>query len=219
MDVGRTQQNAAQTAPGHYREIALGRLALYRLGHVIVAQMLGHQMVDHVLLVRRGKTARLALEKLDRRLRLGRDLEHHRLGIVQEKVRQILQLVGVGVVLDLADDGAQGARFRQNLDFRFERLLDGTGRTGGVGARFAVELARRTVVPFTDGTPLARVRTATARRGNFYSGIFTRPIWSEIQRAQIQHFVIHTHILYHKFRRLCAPNSIFVATWRRPACR
>ena len=85
-------------------------------------------MIQDVLLPRRCETAGLALEerrcgpgsRIGRR-RLRGDLQEDRLGIVEEEVREVLELVGVEVALQLADDRTERLRLGQNLHLTVER--------------------------------------------------------------------------------------------------
>ena len=54
--------------------------------------------------------------------RARRYLEKHRSGIVQEEIREILELVGVEILLQLADYGAKSLCLGKNLDLRVKRL-------------------------------------------------------------------------------------------------
>ena len=80
--------------------------------------------------------------------RVWSDLEQHRLRIVEKEVREILQLVGVVALLELAYDRAQSLRFRQNLHLGVERpcaLKRARRRFAAILAELALAAALRAV--------------------------------------------------------------------------
>ena len=120
VDIGRSEQFAAKSTLCHAIEIPLRRFALDFLAIVIIAKMCVEDMGNNILFFGRSERANLALEKAH--LALRRHLKENRLGIVEEELRQIPQLVSVGIALKLADDRPECLGLRQNFYFRFQRL-------------------------------------------------------------------------------------------------
>ena len=124
--VRRPEQLPGKPAPGHAAEVALRRLAVDLPRVVVVPEMRAKHMGHDVGLGKRCEPAGLALVENRRRLALrgaGRYLQQHRRRVVEKEVREVLQLVGVDVLLDAADDRPQGLRLRQQLDLGVERTL------------------------------------------------------------------------------------------------
>ena len=132
VDVRRPEQDARKPALRDAVEVALRRLDLDLLGVVVIRQVRAHDVLNDVLFLRGRESARLALEesggggrcrrRMYGRILLRRDLQQDRRGIVEEEVREILQLIGMRIALQLADDGAERLRLRQHLHLDVERL-------------------------------------------------------------------------------------------------
>ena len=205
VDVGRPEKNAGQPALRDAAEIALGRLDFDLLRVVVVRDVSGKRVLHHVGLVDRGEAARLALE--ERTLRLcalcgaGRDLEENRLRVVEEEVCEILELVGMRILLELADDRAERLRLGKNLDVDVEgtRALRGRAAAKGLAVAVARERLLRAKLALVAKWPLlpelasfakrflVSGRRAIALRSDFPygdSGVLLRPIRGEVKRPE-----------------------------------
>ena len=162
-------------------------------------------MLHDILFLYRGEAARLTLAERLLRLRsfcgAGRDLEEHGLRVVKEEVGEILELVGVSVLLELADDRAERLRLRKNLDVDVERTR-ALGR-GAAAKRLALAVAREWLLPaklalLAEGALFSKLaliakrllvskRRAIALRSDFPygdSGVLLRPIGGEVERPE-----------------------------------
>ena len=162
-------------------------------------------MLHDILFLYRGEAARLTLAERLLRLRAfrgaGRDLEKDRAGVVEEEIGEILELVGVSVLLELADDRAERLRLGKNLDVDVERTR-ALGR-GAAAKRLALAVAREWLLRaklalFAEGALISKLalfakrllvseRRAIALRTDFPygdSGVLLRPIGGEVERPE-----------------------------------
>ena len=159
VDVRRPEQDAGKPALRHAAEVALRRLGVDLLRVVVVAEVRRDGVVGNVLLARGRKAARLALEErllLRAALCAGRDLEQHRLRVVEEEVGEVLELVGVDVVLQLADDRAERLRLGQYLHLDVERTRALGRRAASLPAvSEGLAVAKRLAVAVAEGLAVA----------------------------------------------------------------
>ena len=220
VDVRRPEKDAGKSALRHAAEVALGRLDLDHLRVVVVGEMRGQRMLDDILLLRGREAARLALA--ERRgglvgLRLRRDLEKDGSGVVQEEVREVLELVRVAVALKLAHDRAKRLRLRQHLHLGVERLgLLGEARPAAVAEPLAVAegLAVAELLPVAEGLALPEwlaiagrlpvaerlpvsLRPFGADLAHGHSGVFPRPVGREIERPERTEVELGVIFLFH----------------------
>ena len=202
VDVRRPQEHARQPALRDAVEIALRRLDLDLLRLVVVAEVRAQDVLHHVFLSRRRKRARLALVKRRARGRgavralLRRDLQEDRRGIVEEEVGQVLQLVGVVVALQLADDGAERLRLGQDLHLHVQRLRALEPRLVAEPARrgvFAARCERLARAAFERLVAARRKRLALralvahgAGLADGHLGVLLRPVGRKVERPQVQ---------------------------------
>ncbi len=187
VDVRGSQKDAGESAFGDAIEIALRRFAGDFLGGVVIGEMRGERMGGDVRFGRGGEPAGFALMELSvRRVGLGGDLEENGRGIVEEEEREILQFVGVGVLLELADDCAEGLCFGKDFDIDGERLHERPGRgTGGVAVRRTAAAKAGFAAAALRQAPAVRtalLRTTALGRGD--ARVFFGPIGGEPEGAQ-----------------------------------
>ena len=158
-------------------------------------------MGDHVVLVRGGEAARLALaERLRLLVRLCARgyLEQHRIGIVEEEVCEVLELVGVAVALELANDRTQRLGFGQHLNLGVKRTRTfHRARFAALAERLAVaeglavpkRLAVAAAFPLTERLAVARTPAICVGmlRANIADGnpcIFPSPVGGKVERPE-----------------------------------
>ena len=154
-------------------------------------------MFQHIFLTGGGKAADFALDEL--LAALGRDLQQHALRIVEEEIGDVLKLIGVTVLLELADDRSQRLGLGQHLDLGVQRL-EPLGKTRLTLKR----LLRKRLAGGILSIPAPLARTAVRRHvvggahaPHRYARILFRPIRGEIKRSQRTEINRYFFFLFH----------------------
>ena len=126
-----------------------------------------------------------------------RNLQEDRRRVVEQEVREVLELVGVEILLELADDRAEGLRLRKYLDVdvkRLRTLLEPWLSVGETAPAVSEGLLPPESPAFTLKGLLLPVERLlfgeVALRACFadgHPGVLLRPVGREVDRTEVQH--------------------------------